>query len=359
MSGKVTESQINSTTFQADEFRKAVNYTNPKNKGYVRFEPNGQGGVKIAKVNNKVDLFINWRTNVDAEKNKAMRAKFVDAISLNLKWADQTKVRDIAESIKLVAKGAHKGDIRTDALSRKELQAAFKDYDKLMNPAAVRGEVTPRRRPWGSHTPPPSLGKSHPAARRICPAGAESTREARRPARGGKPSAAFSLKLAWRQTAPLPEHRFATRYRSGDMRSVWGNLRCPRLALAALRVDSLPRSEWTPCRQSAALRRKSVGTSAAPPALRASAARGDIRMESAPRPVRQSAALRGKAVGTSAAHIRRAAVRGLGTFTWGFLRHSPASVLARGKAVESSRLVSCRVTCRPTWLRGGNEYGTI
>ena len=35
-----------------------------------------------------------------------------------------------------------------------------------------------------------------------------------------KPSAAFSLKLAWRQTAPLPEHRFATRYRSGDMRSV-------------------------------------------------------------------------------------------------------------------------------------------
>ena len=141
MSGKVTESQINSTTFQADEFRKAVNYTNPKNKGYVRFEPNGQGGVKIAKVNNKVDMFINWRTNVDAEKNKAMRAKFVDAISLNLKWADQTKVRDIAESIKLVAKGAHKGDIRTDALSRKELQAAFKDYDNLMNTTAGRGAM--------------------------------------------------------------------------------------------------------------------------------------------------------------------------------------------------------------------------
>ena len=80
----------------------------------------------------------------------------------------------------------------------------------------------------------------------------------------------------------------ARRFRSSSLgdklpRSVWGNLRCPRLALAALRVDSLPRSEWTPCRQSAALRRKSVGTSAAPPALRASAARGDIRMESAPR----------------------------------------------------------------------------
>ena len=60
-------------------------------------------------------------------------------------------------------------------------------------------------------------------------------------------------------------------------------------------------------------------------------------MESAPRPVRQSAALRRKSVGTSAAHIRRAAVRGLGTFTWGFLRHSPASVLARGKNRGESR----------------------
>ena len=108
-------------------------------------------------------------------------------------------------------------------------------------------------------------------------------------------------------------------------------------ATCVARVSPLPRSEWTPCRQSAALRRKSVGTSAAPPALRASAARGEIRMESAPRPVRQSAALRGKAVGTSVAHIRRAAVRGLGTFTWGFLRHSPASVLARGKNRGESR----------------------
>ena len=45
-------------------------------------------------------------------------------------------------------------------------------------------------------------------------------------------------------------------------------------------------------------------------------------------------------VGTSAAHIRRAAVRGLGTFTWGFLCHSPASVLARGKNRGDARIVS-------------------
>jgi len=38
--------------------------------------------------------------------------------------------------------------------------------------------------------------------------------------------------------------------------------------------------------------------------------------------------------------IRRAAVRGLGTFTWGFLRHSPASVLARGKNRGDARIVS-------------------
>ena len=70
-------------------------------------------------------------------------------------------------------------------------------------------------------------------------------------------------------------------------------------ATCVARVSPLPRSEWTPCRQ--------------------------------------SAALRGKSVGTSAAHIRRAAVRGIGTFTWGFLRHSPASVLARGKNRGESR----------------------
>ena len=40
-----------------------------------------------------------------------------------------------------------------------------------------------------------------------------------------------------------------------------------------------------------------------------------------------------KTTPSSVAHIRHAAVRGLGTFTWGFLRHSPASVLARGKTV--------------------------
>ena len=106
------------------------------------------------------------------------------------------------------------------------------------------------------------------------------TREARRPARGGKPSAAVCRQASLSENAALG---------------------LGQLALPASR----------PCR----------------------APRGLL------------AALRGKAVGTSAAHIRRAAVRGLGTFTWGFLRHSPASVLARGENRGDARRVSVVWPC--------------
>ena len=147
MSGKVTAAQINQTTLKTDDFRKAVNYENPKNKGYVRFEPDGKGGVKLAKVNNKIDLFINWRTNIDAEKNKAMRDKFADSISRDLKWADRSKVEKLAASIRLKGKGERgtgnggAGEARTDALGRKELQAAFKEYDRMMNSTGGRREM--------------------------------------------------------------------------------------------------------------------------------------------------------------------------------------------------------------------------
>ena len=55
--------------------------------------------------------------------------------------------------------------------------------------------------------------KQHHSGRlRRCPSGsAYSQNRARR----------FSTKQACRKTAPLPEHRFATRYRSGDIRSVF------------------------------------------------------------------------------------------------------------------------------------------
>ena len=70
--------------------------------------------------------------------------------------------------------------------------------------------------------------KQHPSGRlRRCPSGsAYSQNRARR----------FSTKQACRKTAPLPEHRFATRYRSGDIRSVF-----------RLRRASRPNTDFAPC----------------------------------------------------------------------------------------------------------------
>ncbi|MBO6167495.1 MAG: hypothetical protein J6P13_03995 [Kiritimatiellae bacterium] len=141
MASKVTGAQVSQTSFKVEDFRTAVNYENKTNKGYVRFVPDGNGGVKLAKVNNKIDLFINWRTNIDAEKNRAMREKFVDSLTRDLKWADRTSVENIADKILRVKSGDKKGEGRTDALSRKELQSAFAEYDKLMNSTGGRQKM--------------------------------------------------------------------------------------------------------------------------------------------------------------------------------------------------------------------------
>lgn len=143
MSGKVTNDQVSTTMFKVDDFRKAVNYENPKNKGYVRFVPDGKGGVTLAKVNNKIDLFINWRTNINAEKNKAIREKFADSLTRELKWADPAKVEKLAESVRLT-KGTGNGGgktERTDALARKEVKSAMLEYDKLVNTTGGRQDM--------------------------------------------------------------------------------------------------------------------------------------------------------------------------------------------------------------------------
>ncbi|MBR4518238.1 MAG: hypothetical protein IKO65_04470, partial [Victivallales bacterium] len=131
MAGKVTNEQVAKANISIDDFRKAVNTVNPKNKGYVRFVPDGKGGVTIAKVNNKIDFNISWRTNIDAAKNRTMREKFALAMANDLRWADSTRVKKLMDSITNVRK--KDGDKRTDALSRKELQKAFQEYDKMMN----------------------------------------------------------------------------------------------------------------------------------------------------------------------------------------------------------------------------------
>ncbi len=130
MAGKVTNQQVNQANFNVDAFRSAVNYVNTKNKGYVRFEPDGRGGVKVAKVNNKIDIKIGWRTNIDSVKNQAMRQKFANSIQTGLRWADQAQVQKILDKILKAPQG---GVNRTDPLSRKEIEKALGDYDKIMN----------------------------------------------------------------------------------------------------------------------------------------------------------------------------------------------------------------------------------
>ena len=174
----------------------------------------------------------------------------------------------------------------------------------------VSGSIRPRK-------PAPICRTTHHTMRqttrhtkcRVRSAGAESARKrTRRPPEAGNrahiPRAIASREaMLWQGCSLSPSELERKR-------------RAPFGAICVARVSPLPRSEWTPCRQ--------------------------------------SAALRGKAVGTSAAHIRRAAVRGLGTFTWGFLRHSPASVLARGKNRRDARRVSVGEAVLWPWWKPWN-----
>ena len=129
--GKISNDQAKFANISIDDFRKAVNTVNPKNKGYVRFVPDGKGGVKIAKVNNKIDFNISWRTNIDAAKNQTMRQKFAKAMLTDLRWADGKTVEKLVNSIINAPKNSNSK--RTDALSRKELQKVFMKYDEMMN----------------------------------------------------------------------------------------------------------------------------------------------------------------------------------------------------------------------------------
>lgn len=138
MAGKVTNEQIqNMKPIAVEEFRKAVNVENPKNKGYVRFVPDGKDGVKIEKVNNKIDFKIGWRTNINATNNKAMREKFADAFKVALRWSNSAEVDRLLNSItKTIENEANIG-----ALSRKEMETAFKTYDQMMNTVEGRKEM--------------------------------------------------------------------------------------------------------------------------------------------------------------------------------------------------------------------------
>ncbi|MCR5413926.1 MAG: hypothetical protein K6F50_04275 [Kiritimatiellae bacterium] len=130
----MTDEQVSKASLKVEDFRKAVNYENTTNKGYVRFVRDGKGGVKISKVNNKVDFSIGLRTNITAAKNASMREKFASAMANDLRLADAGMVDALKARILKTKDGAD----RTDALSRKEIAAAFTEYDKAMNTATGR-----------------------------------------------------------------------------------------------------------------------------------------------------------------------------------------------------------------------------
>ena len=62
-----------------------VNYTNTTNKGYVRFRLTSEG-LKLEKINNKIDFPLSWRSNVSAAHNMAIRTKFLQAMENDLKY---------------------------------------------------------------------------------------------------------------------------------------------------------------------------------------------------------------------------------------------------------------------------------
>ena len=58
-------------SFKVNDFRQMVNYQSGTNMGYVRFTRTSNGGLKLEKINNKVDVPLSWRSNVGAANNSA------------------------------------------------------------------------------------------------------------------------------------------------------------------------------------------------------------------------------------------------------------------------------------------------
>ena len=132
-------------------FREQVNYVNPKNKGYVRFVRGAAPGeVTLGKVNNFCDLFsVNWRTNVDAAHNQALRDQMVKAISPDLAFVEGTSREEILNLIRSGRIGTDEASAVVDATStqvmaRRELKAIFEKFDQVYNTASGRRDIVAR-----------------------------------------------------------------------------------------------------------------------------------------------------------------------------------------------------------------------
>ena len=132
MSKNITVQQLagNQKTYGIDEFRNMVNYTNTTNKGYVRFRLTSEG-LKLEKINNKIDFPLSWRSNVSAAHNMAIRTKFLQAMENDLKY-----MGDAGTTIRNLIITPKKTDGTLDAgkaLSRRDIKAVFEKFDAQFN----------------------------------------------------------------------------------------------------------------------------------------------------------------------------------------------------------------------------------
>lgn len=142
MSDKISVEQLqrNNATYAVDDFRKMVNYTSGKNKGYVRFTRGQDGNLKLEKFNNKLDVPLSWRSNTKAEHNRAMREKFAVALDGDLKYAalgTRTRISDM-----VLTPEDDEGRVQVGkALSRREVKKALEEFDKVYNSANGRRSI--------------------------------------------------------------------------------------------------------------------------------------------------------------------------------------------------------------------------
>ena len=128
----------NQKTYGIDEFRNMVNYTNTTNKGYVRFKLTSEG-LKLEKINNKIDFPLSWRSNMSADHNKAIRTKFLNAMENDLKY-----MGDVGNTIRNLIINPKKTDGTFDAgkaLSRRDIKAVFEKFDSMFNNGTGRNAI--------------------------------------------------------------------------------------------------------------------------------------------------------------------------------------------------------------------------
>lgn len=140
MSKNISVAQLegNNKTYGIDEFRSMVNYTSGTNKGYVRFQLSSEG-LKLQKINNKIDFPLSWRSNMSANHNNAIRAKFLAAMENDLKYMGDTgnTIRNLILTPKKLDGTLEAGK----ALSRRDIKDVFERFDSMFNDGEGRNVI--------------------------------------------------------------------------------------------------------------------------------------------------------------------------------------------------------------------------